>query len=400
MRTAWNSGAALAAVMLVGCTDVVSYRPPTADTGVGTDAVNTVDVAATVDLGTAADDVPARADDVAAIEVDAGVIDDLGVDAPSADAGVVATGDVPGPALDAGGRDLSSRGPYTVSTWMGAIPGTATQARALFPLGTGARVPVVFFAHGFQLAVGNYDGLLSHVASWGYVVVSVDYPGTILAVDHRNVARALIAARTALASGVTGFPASGIIDVNRSVVMGHSLGGKGAIMALLDAPAFLAGVALDPVDDNPSPIGGVTEATPSIAPEQMGRLVRPLALFGATQSRCLNLGQSCAPEASNYLRFAAAAPAGARVGLYPLANFGHNDFVDTACGFQCSLCARGATPLDSRATALRFLTVAFLERFARGDETLDPYVVGEGRDSFVRSGALWDGRTATLPRCP
>ena len=132
----------------------------------------------------------------------------------------------------------------------------------------------------------------------------------------------------------------------------------------------------------------------------MGRLVRPLALFGATQSRCLNLGQSCAPEASNYLRFAAAAPMGARVGLYPLANFGHNDFVDTACGFQCSLCARGAAPLDSRAVALRFLTVAFLERFARGDETLDSYVAGEGRDSFVRSGALWDGRTAALPRCP
>ncbi len=391
MRTAWISGAALAVAVLAGCTDVVSYRPPSADTGAA-------DVTASVDLGALAPDVVAKANDAPVVEVDAGVADDLGVDALDEDAGVA--DDLPSPTLDAGGRDLSARGPFVVSTWTGAIPGTATQAKALFPLGTGARVPVVFFAHGFQLAVGNYDGLLSHLASWGYVVVSIDYPGTLLSVDHRNVARALVAARTSLAAGVMGFPASGIIDINRSVVMGHSLGGKGAIMALLDEPAFLAGAALDPVDDNPSPIGVVTEATPSIAPEQMGRLVRPLALFGATQSRCLNLGQSCAPEASNYLRFAAAAPTGARVGLYPLANFGHNDFVDTACGFQCSLCARGATPLDSRATALRFLTVAFLERFARGDETLDSYVVGEGRESFVRSGALWDGRTATLPRCP
>ena len=86
--------------------------------------------------------------------------------------------------------------------------------------------------------------------------------------------------------------------------------------------------------------------------------------------------------------------------LYPLSNFGHNDFVDTACGFQCSVCARGAAPLDSRARALRFLSVAFLERYARGDESLQPYITGAGRDVFVRDGALWDGRTATLPRCP
>lgn len=391
MRTCWVSG--VAAVVVAGCTDVVSHRP---------EAGAAADVA--VDLGSPASDVQLAPEDLPVVEVDAPV----GADAGQAeDAGAVvedvaadAPADLPVPSLDAGGRDLSQRGPYVVSTWTGAIPGTATQAKALFPLGTGARVPVVFFAHGFQLSVGNYDGLLSHVASWGYVVVSIDYPGSLLGVDHRDVARSLVAARTSLAAGVAGFPASGIIDINRSVVMGHSLGGKAAIMAVLDEPAFLAAVTLDPVDDNPSPVGVVTEATPSIAPERMGRLVRPLALFGATQSRCLQLGQSCAPEASNYLRFAAAAPAGARVALYPLANFGHNDFVDTACGFQCGVCARGVAPLDSRSTALRFLTVAFLERFARGDESLEPYVAGEGRESFVRSGALWDGRTATLPRCP
>lgn len=382
-------------LIVAGCGEVVSYRP---DAG-------RADVAAMVDLGGTAVDAPAVVGDLPVAVEDAGAPDDGGAidDAPTADDAPVAEDAAvdAGPIdFDAGGRNFAERGPYVVSTWMGAIPGTATQARALFPLGTGARVPAVFFAHGFQLSVGNYDGLLSHVASWGYVVVSVDYPGSLLGVDHREVPRALIAARTALAAGVAGFPASGIIDINRSVVMGHSLGGKGAIMAVLDEPAFLAAVALDPVDDNPSPVGLVTDATPSIAPERMGRLMRPLALFGATQSRCLQLGQSCAPEASNYLRFSAAAPAGARIGLYPLANFGHNDFVDTTCGFQCSVCARGATPLDSRLTALRFLTVAFLERFARGDASLDPYVTGEGREVFVRSGALWDGRTATLPRCP
>ncbi|MDB4929523.1 MAG: hypothetical protein JWM10_2007 [Myxococcaceae bacterium] len=379
-----------------GCGDVVSYRPPA-------DAAMAADVGAAVDLPTVVDDRGVEpAPDVAPVE-DAGVT--TPDDVPAADdAGAIEADvdpiDAPAPAFDGGGRDLSQRGPYVVGTWTGAIPGTATTARALYPTASDARLPLVIFAHGFQLGVGNYDGLLSHIASWGYVVVSIDYPGTLLSVDHRDVPRAMIAARTALAQGVAGFPATGRIDANRTVVMGHSLGAKGAIMAVLDEPAFVAAVALDPVDDNPSPIGGVSDATPSIAPEQMGRLTRPLALFGATQSRCAQFGQACAPEGSNYLRFAAAAPAGARVGLYPLSNFGHNDFVDTACGFQCSVCARGAAPLDSRARALRFLAVAFLERYVRGDEALQPYVAGEGRDSFVASGALWDGRTATLPRCP
>ncbi len=377
---------------LSGCGNVVSYRP-SADGGAG-DAGPLVDLApVSTDLG---------------VEPDAGPIVEPPVDAgepPTADLGVEEDAgspesDVPAPAFDAGGRDLSLRGPYVVGTWTGPIAGTATQARALFPTSSDSRLPLVLFAHGFQLGVGNYDGLLAHIASWGYVVVSIDYPGSLLSVDHRDVPRAMIAARTSLALGVAGFPATSIIDANRTVVMGHSLGGKGAIMAVLDEPAFIAAVALDPVDDNPSPIGGVTAATPSIAPERIGRLTRPLALFGATQSRCVQLGQSCAPEASNYLRFAAAAPDGARVALYPLSNFGHNDFVDTACGFQCSVCARGAAPLDSRARALRFLSVAFLERYTRGDESLQPYITGAGRDVFVRDGALWDGRTATLPRCP
>ncbi len=384
-------------VALSGCGEVASYRPP-ADVGVApVDAGAPVDQPSVPDVGV---EVPI---DVVPGEVDAGEAPaDVGgeaLDAGEAPSDVPSV-DVVTPTFDAGGRDLSERGPYVVATWMGAIAGTATMARALYPTASDTRLPLVIFAHGFQLGVGNYDGLLSHIASWGYVVVSIDYPGTLLSVDHRNVPRAMIAARTSLAQGVAGFPASSIIDANRTVVMGHSLGGKGAIMAVLDEPAFIAAVALDPVDDNPSPIGGVTEATPSIAPERMGRLTRPLALFGATQSRCQMFGQSCAPEGSNYLRFAAAAPTGARVGLYPLINFGHNDFVDTACGFQCTVCSRGAAPLDSRTRALRFLSVAFLERFARGDEALQPYVAGAGRDSFVSSGALWDGRTATLPRCP
>lgn len=300
-----------------------------------------------------------------------------------------------------GARDLSMAGPHRVAVWTGAITGTQGDARVFYPMTAGAeRYPLVVFAHGFQLAVNNYDRLLTHVASWGYVVASVNYPGSLLSVDHRNVPAALSAARRAFAAGgPSGSPAAMRADAARAIAMGHSLGGKGAIMAVLTDADFDACLALDPVDDNPSPLGRVTDATPSIAPERMDGLRRPLGLFGATQSRCVSLGQSCAPEASDYRRFAAAAPTAVPVTVWPLRDFGHMNFVDPGCGFTCNACAAGSAPLDSRLAALRALSVAFLERYARDDASAQTYLDGAERASLAAAGVLWNGMSATLPAC-
>jgi hypothetical protein len=298
-------------------------------------------------------------------------------------------------------RDLSMPGPHRVAVWTGPIAGTQGDARVFYPMTTGSeRYPLVVFAHGFQLNVGNYNTLLTHVASWGYVVASVSYPGSILMVDHRNVPAALSAARRAFATGSPpGVPAAVRADASRAVAMGHSLGGKGAIMAVLADGEFDACLALDPVDDNPSPLGRITEATPSIAPERMGELRRPLGLFGATQSRCASLGQTCAPESSDYRRFAAAAPSSVPVTVWALRDFGHMNFVDPGCGIACLACASGSTPLDSRLAALRLLTVAFLERYTRNDATMQTWLDGPGRASLTASGVLWNGAASTLPPC-
>ncbi len=298
--------------------------------------------------------------------------------------------------------DYTQLGPHRVALWTGSITGTQGTARVFYPMTAGTtRFPLVVFAHGFQLGVNNYDRVLTHITSWGYVVASVDYPGSILSVDHRNVQAALSAARAAFASGgPSGFPAGARVDAARAVAMGHSLGGKGAIMALLDDNLFAAGLALDPVDDNPSPLGRITDATPSIAPERMGGLMRPLGMFGATQSRCSQLGQSCAPESSDYRQFAMASPPGATVLTWALRNFGHMDFVDPGCGFVCGTCRGGAAPLDSRVAALKAISVAFLERYARGDLSAQSWVSGDRRTAWVRDGTLWDGAASTLPACP
>lgn len=331
------------------------------------------------------------------VGVDASAPDVIAPDADEPDVAIVDAGapDVPT------ARDLSASGPHRVAIWTGAITGTEGTARVFYPMTAGAdRYPLVAFAHGFQLSVSNYDRLLAHIASWGYVVASVNYPGNLLSVDHRNVPAALSAARRAfMAGGPSGFPAGARVDAARAVAMGHSLGGKGTIMAVLDDAAFVAGLALDPVDDNPSPLGRITEATPSIAPERMGSLMRPLGVFGATQSRCASLGTSCSPESGDYRQFASAAPSGAMVAVWPLRNFGHMDFVDPGCGLLCNTCVGGAAPLDSRLAALRELSVSFLERYTRNDTSVDGAIRGPRRDALVRDGVLWDGTSATLPAC-
>lgn len=127
--------------------------------------------------------------------------------------------------------------------------------------------------------------------------------------------------------------------------------------------------------------------------------MRPLGLFGATQSRCSSLGTSCSPESGDYRQFAAAAPSTVTVAVWPLRNFGHMDFVDPGCGLICNTCVAGAAPIDSRSAALRELSVSFLERFTRNDTSLDGAIRGARRDALMRDGVLWDGTAATLPPC-
>ncbi|MEZ4389995.1 MAG: hypothetical protein R3A48_02775 [Polyangiales bacterium] len=369
-----------------------------ADVASSTDAATTTDATAPADVVTAPPDVQTTPPDVVTTAPDVVTAPPDVVTAPDVATAPPDVVTAPPDASVGPVFNYAASGPNAVEVWNGPVPGTEGNARVFYPRGGGgARFPLVVFAHGFQLNVSNFDVLLRHVAAWGYVVASVDYPGTILGTDHRDVASAIRAARASFAMGrVSGFPAAASVDAARAVAMGHSLGGKAAIMAILDDAAFVAGVALDPVDDNA--VGRVDDAHPSVAPERMGALRVPLALFGASQSRCGFLGQSCAPEASNWQTFARSAPSGARVATYPLLRFGHNDFVDTSCGLPCLACARGAAPLTTRELAVRALTVGFLERYTKDVRSAQAYVDGAVRDSLVSTGVLWDG-SAPLPPC-
>lgn len=320
------------------------------------------------------------------------VADDTFADAPVEDA-------APPP-------DYSTKGPHAIVSATVNVSGRASRIHAPNAATPPGGWPAVVFAHGFLLKPTDYDDLLGHVASWGYVVLSVDYPGSFVDVDHRNVRQAIVDGGKALATGaIAGAPT---IAGGKIAAAGHSLGGKGAIMAVLAEKAFAAALALDPVDGNPSPIGGgPTEKAPQLAPTQTAKLAVPVGYFGATQSRCVkpptlpgSPSQACAPEKLDASTFYDGTPASVPRHLWTIWDYGHMQFLDDPrCGTSCDACVVGKSDELPRRRAVKAITVAFLERHLRGDEAAETWLSGAKHGELVAAKSLWDGK-GDRPPCP
>ncbi len=314
-----------------------------------------------------------------------------------------AVGEVGVDASDGGGAgvDYSVVGRHPTGTLDATISGSSVHCVAPTDAPGGAGFPGVAFAHGFMLAANGYDQLLTHLASWGYVACSTDYPGTLFSIDHRDVATALSSLRAAMAAGtISGLPK---VDAARVAAAGHSLGGKGAVMAALADPAFAAVFALDPVDGNPSPGGTIDAAHPQLTPTRTATLAVPMGYFGATQSHCTasSFGATpCAPTGLDAAAFYAGTPSTIARYLWTVWDFGHMQFLDDpSCGFTCSTCVAGTSPVAPRKAAVRATVVAFLERHLRGAATAESWLDGARLAQSVAAKDYWDGAGA-LPACP
>ncbi|MDW8248730.1 MAG: hypothetical protein RMJ98_05420 [Myxococcales bacterium] len=256
-----------------------------------------------------------------------------------------------------------------VTTWKGN-QGLAIEVTR--PKEVSGKLPLVVFAHGFQLGVDDYNQTLQHVAKFGYVVASVDFAGSFLDQDHYAPVESMKTAIELLTKNPP--PEVGdIVDATKIASMGHSLGGKGAIWAALDLPQLKAVIALDPVDDDPSPFPNPSPKRPSLAPEQMSKLKIPALYFGAQLSPT---GVTpCAPKASNSCTFAASTPAAVFSRHYVLEQFGHMQFLDDSSCLTCITCAKGAAAQETAGRMFfQAQIVAFLEAQLRGNADYAAYL--------------------------
>jgi hypothetical protein len=185
----------------------------------------------------------------AGIAPDAGARDAAprGASAPDAAA---TDADAPDAATGPAALTYGASGPWTVSTCEVAAASSpciapaaptsdASAASALYvvfyptsPGAAGVKHPVITWGNGTGAAPDQYSVLLTHLASWGFVVIASTSPSTGTGQEMLAGEDYLVAA-----SAQAGSVFFGAIDVDHVGAVGHSQGADGAAQALLAADA-------------------------------------------------------------------------------------------------------------------------------------------------------------------
>ena len=273
----------------------------------------------------------------------------------------------------AGIPDPNANGPFAFAerdaTTTVASTGDSVAIHVAYPTTAGA-YPIVVFGHGLQLAPSQYYGYVKRLASFGYVALTVDFPGSISGTNNPNEAKDMIAGIDWAKSDATLGP---IVDATRAGMSGHSLGGKVALLAATMDSRVKAAFVLDPVDGG-GPNGCNAPACVTVA-TLMPSLHIPTGFLGETTDATGGF-MPCAPAANNYTTFYAGTVSPSVEITAAGAN--HMSFLDdvASCGFTCSFCQTATAP-NAQVTAMaRALMVAFYERHLRGNTSYDAYITG------------------------
>lgn len=265
-------------------------------------------------------------------------------------------------------------GPYAVSTDTFKVTRAGRETPVVLYLpNTVEPPPVVLFSPGFQLESARYTALAAHLSSHGYAVAMADPAASFLSVSHVEMAADMAAV---LAEARMRAPWNGEVT---AVAMGHSLGGKIAVMLAASEPAVRAVLALDPVNGG-RPFGGYSDALPDVVPEVVRAITVPILLFGeTTNATASGPGQACAPTDQNFQTFFDAVSNASWAIEVDVLEADHMDFVDDleGCGLVCRACPDGTADHAAVGALTRGLTVAFLHAAVQGG-TLDAFDVALG----------------------
>ena len=250
--------------------------------------------------------------------------------------------------------------------------------------------PVVVLTHGFQLGPSDYASYGGHLASYDYVVVMPQMPGSLFSPETHVQLRAYLVGILDWIEAVGSDPSAALLgraDAAQIALAGHSMGGKISLLtASADArPKAIFGI--DPVDAAGGPGQGPSPDYPSVTPELMPLVVAPVALVGETTNATGGLGGACAPEDDNFHQYFVHATAPALEVEFIGAN--HMSFLDNPnCPVACLACPAGTDDTTVTRQRTQGLMVAFLQTTLRGDESYAPWLTGEPMQAFVDAGLV------------
>jgi hypothetical protein len=258
---------------------------------------------------------------------------------------------------------------------------------------SGSKHPLLTWGNGTGAAPGQYSVLLTHLASWGFVVVASTSPNTGTGAEMLAGEDYLVAAN---ADSTSRFYES--LDVAHIGALGHSQGADGAAQALLgaDAPGsphrFIA--TLLPIELPAQRWTCLGNVDPSCAPAESfdsGSLVRGSVFFvdGSKDTLISPPTQAAGTAGEQSLQaYYDATPAGTPRAKATLVGADHNDIQDTCtAGVGCA----GVGPRGY----LGYVT-AWLMYELRGDSLARSAFAGNAPEINVDPG--WTGaEEASLP---
>ncbi|MFG1829855.1 alpha/beta hydrolase family protein [Micromonospora chersina] len=143
--------------------------------------------------------------------------------------------------VQADGRSFSARVYYPASAAGNGQPVAAGRFRA------------IAFGHGFLQGISRYYSTLSHLATWGFIVIAPSSQGGF-SPDHSAFANDLNAALTWAAAQDTtsGSRFAGHVNGDRFALSGHSMGGGASLLAAARNPRVVTVANLAAAETNPS----------------------------------------------------------------------------------------------------------------------------------------------------
>jgi len=287
-------------------------------------------------------------------------------------------------------------GPYPVSTQSasidagGGVFGSSISMDLYLPSPQGP-FPVVVFTHGFSLSPGDYASYGEHLASWGYVAVLPQMPGSFaIPSTHVELKEHL----SSILDWVEGSPGElgGKADASLIALAGHSMGGKVSLLLATEDSRPKAICGVDPVDSGP-PISFNPQDYPSVTPELMDQITVPLLLLGETTDAS-GAGQACAPADNNFQQYYLAAVSPTLMVEFLGAN--HMSFLDNPnCGVTCNFCNPGSDDTAMTRKRAQGLMVAFFNQRLLGDDGAAYWLTGDGMAGAVSDGlVVWESKNA------
>ncbi len=139
----------------------------------------------------------------------------------------------------------ATAGSFAIANAKVATPSGYGSGTVYYPTTPGS-YGLVVLAPGFTATQTYYAWLAQRVASHGFVVVNINTKTVLDQPEPRATQMAAALKQVAALSATAGSPFEGKVDASRQAVMGHSMGGGGALAAARDNPSLKAAVPLTP----------------------------------------------------------------------------------------------------------------------------------------------------------